>query len=164
MNSVTPPPGSVTGLAPVITQSTADFTITSAGGAAWVDLDTAGSAAARPMDIVIPNAAAGKWVRVEASGLWSNEATAPALDLFTVVAGAPVTQLGDATRGQTNWVALASTYSHIQGSVSYQIVAGDIENGSVRLRPRYRLASGVNKTLFGSTIGYRFRLVGTGPF
>lgn len=156
-----------TSFSPVVTVSVGDFVLANTG-AAWADLDAVsaapGTAAARPMDLVIPNVAAGDWVTVSATGIYNNGGGSGLFTLFTVVAGTPVRAFGDPAAGVAAWAMLSSLYSTIAGSVSLQLQADDIEGGAVRIRPRYYKNTANTKTLFGSTIGYRLRLEGTGPF
>lgn len=129
----------------------------------WHDVDANGSAAARPLDVVIPNVEAGQWVEVAANLYSPNAATAVYLDVFTVVAGAPVHQFGSATTGTVGWLLPSGLAWQASNSARYQVQADDIENGSVRLRLRDRNTTTTARSI-GSNSGIEFEMAGTGPF
>ncbi len=131
----------------------------------WVDIDAGGSAASRPLDIVIPFVQAGNWVEIRPA-IWSGAALAGIyVDAVTVVAGAKVNQFGSTTTGTTAWLldSSATVPSRVQAVVSYQVQAGDIENGSVRIRLQsYNTTTTARSFLAGS--GFVLVIEGRGPF
>ena len=55
-----------------VTKSDADLGILKV--TSWADADTGGSAAARPLDLVVPNVSAGQWVTLSTSQARSGHA------------------------------------------------------------------------------------------
>lgn len=155
--------GQRSGLAPITAEKTdADLPLVNTSGT-WTDLDPNGTASSRPLDVVIPNVTAGQWVRLEMLGLYSNTAAIAKLDAATIVDGAAVNRIsGDTTNGVLTWIGLGSTFSKIAGGISYQVQAGDLDDGAVRLRIQY-ISNGA-KTIYAATAGYTLRIEGSGPF
>lgn len=151
-------------LAPVrVAKSDANLPVTTVAGT-WTDLDTGGTAAARPLDVVIPGVKVGQWVEVEPNATSAAATTNVSLDICTIVAGVPVHHFGDpALIGVTAWFCPSGALKHITGAVWYQVQADDIENGSVRLRMRARNSSTTARAI-NATGGNIFTLVGRGPF
>jgi hypothetical protein len=131
----------------------------------WTDVDPGGSAAARPLDIVIPNVKAGQWVYVEMNALSGAAATGVPLDMFTVVGGVSINGFSGNDLGQVGWFLPNSTVGmSVTGGRSYQLLEEDIENGSVRLRLRHRNLSGATtRTISASAANGPFVLEGRGP-
>lgn len=134
----------------------------------WHDLDPSGSAAAKPLDLVVPNVTAGQWVCVTpnlASG--GSSSAFVGLDIWTIVAGVPVHNFGPTPAGVnggvSGWKLNASVLSPITGAAWYQVQQSDIENGAVRLRLRDYNATTTARSLTAGS-GYRIELVATGPF
>jgi hypothetical protein len=151
------------GLAPIqVTKADANLVLGIVANT-WHDADANGSAAARPLDIVIPNVTAGKWVEVKANLYSPSSAAAVYLDIWTVVAGSPVNQFGSSTTGTVGWLLPASTAWQASNTARYQVQAGDIENGSVRLRLRDRNTSTTARSI-GASGGIVFEMAGVGPF
>jgi hypothetical protein len=107
------------------------------------------------MDLVLP-VAAGDKLLVSVSCLWSNVATWGDLDVATIVSAAVVNYISGfgatgpgvmAWRGQNtanNWP--------FGGTITYTVVAGDIDGGNIRLRLRAK--AGVSRTLFTGTLHF----------
>lgn len=129
----------------------------------WHSLDPGGSAAARPLDVVIPNVSAGQWVEVSVNLYSPNAATAVYLDIFTVVAGSFVNQFGTDATGTVGWLIPASLAWQASNTARYQVQAGDIEDGSVRLRIRDKNTTTTARSI-GASGGIVFEMAGTGPF
>lgn len=152
------------GLSPIVV-SKIDANLTLIGNSTWKDFETAGSAASRPMDVVIPNVKATDWVSINADAFYGNEASNVFVTMATIVGGAVVNRFRAAnTLGVQSWTGLASAFSKMAGQAHYQLVAGDIENGAVRLRQQYFITTGQpNHTVFASA-GFAWTLEGRGPF
>lgn len=133
---------------------------------AWHDVDPAGSAAARPTDVVIPNVVAGQWVAITLDAASFSATPFVRMDCWTIVGGVKVNQFGAAVNGNTGivgWCFAASAFTKSTGTIHYQVQAGDIENGSVRIR----LCDYTNSTTLRqitASNGFRMSLAGTGPF
>lgn len=140
-----------------------DVNVTCNGTGAFADADSDGSAGARPLDIVIPNVEAGQWVRLEPNFQVSSAASPALFDFATIVAGATVNRVSGAAFGVIGWQAPANIVSMVTGGLSYQVVAGDIENGSVRFRLQQFIANGQNRVI-GANGGVVAFLEGWGPF
>lgn len=149
--------------APVVVSKTDAAIVLSTTQNTWADIDAGGTAAARPLDLVIPGVAVGQWVSVNPVMHPTNAATSVQFDIFTIVAGAPVHQFGGATTGVSAWLAQSSVTEKLTAVRSYQLQAGDIENGAVRLRMRSRNLTTTARSLNASA-GFEFRLEGRGPF
>jgi hypothetical protein len=107
----------------------------------WAEFDTTGSAAARSYDIVIPGVTAGQWI----------------------VAGAKVNPVGDSLVGTFAWALTNNAVTALQGTIPYQIQAGDIENGAARFRLYNRNTTTTARSLVASG-GGKVKLWGSGPF
>lgn len=110
----------------------------------WTNLDTG-------LDIVLA-AQAGDVIEVGVNYQAENEASTFRLDVATIVSGAVVNYFGGATDpgsnyGVSGWTAPGGTPSSISGSVMRTLASGDISNGQVTLRLRYRTDSAANKTI-----------------
>lgn len=157
-------PAQRVGLAPVrVVKSDANLTLV-ANTQAWADVDTGGTAAARPLDVVISGVTAGQWVDLEVNAHLASAAAVCLLDVFTVVSGSPVNQFGSTEIGVSGWVVNASIGVDLVGRMSYQLQAGDIEGGSVRLRLRYKNVHATVARVLDGTGGNRIVLEGRGPF
>lgn len=98
----------------------------------------------------------GDTIIVSANGLWGGEAQNAALDVATwngsalvnwFGSGEPTTTTGDGIPG---WFSASSiTYESLSGLMARSLVAGDIANGQVTLRLRYRVTA--SKTLMNSS-------------
>jgi hypothetical protein len=144
----------------IVTKGDASISVVNTS-AAWVDSDPGGNAAARPLDLVVPNVRAGDWIEVEPLLLADNTAGFVRLRFATIVAGALVNTVPSGEAPPGCWALLSSVYDKAVGALSYQLQAGDIENGSVRLRLQH--VSTNTRTLFAST-PYTLRLEARGPF
>jgi hypothetical protein len=121
-------------------------------------IDTAGSAAARPSDIVVPDVRVGDWLRASCAILVAN--TTPIAITFGLTTYTAGTRRN--TYATTTWAALAGVNSQVSGTHSFQLVESDIEtDGSVRLRPTY-IAAGARE--IQTNFFYPFRFEVTGPF
>lgn len=154
-------------LTPVrVTKTDADLTSTTTG--AWTDLDTGGSAAARPLDVVIPNVITGSWVSAKIDAFSAANAQGFSLDVWNIVAGSPVRRWNGGLASNFSawgWMVLgdADFGTAISAEHFYQLQADDIENGSVRLRVRYFRGAGSARALSSSS-GGQFVFEGRGPF
>lgn len=155
-----------TALAPILVRKQ-DANLTLAVGAAYVDIDTSGTAASRTLDVVIPGVSAGQWISINPNILVTSSTIACYLDAFTIVAGAPVHKFGDPTSltgpAPSSWTCNANLIGIISNPVFYQVVAGDIEGGSVRVRFRSLQTSGAARVVFSGGGGLLI-LEGRGPF
>lgn len=149
-------------VAPIQTRK-ADANLTLNTAAAWNDVDASGSASARDLDVVIPGVAAGQWVTFTPNFYSASTAGALFCDVFTVVAGSYVNQFGTSGGGVTSWFIFTNTAVTRGGPVSYQVQAGDIENGSVRLRFRTYNTNATARSI-SSTGGNIAIFEGRGPF
>lgn len=153
--------------APVKVVSTTGYACGVVAGT-WHDLDTAGSAAAKPFDVVIPNVQAGQWICIT-PGLSSNSSSAAfvGLDCWSIVGGVAINKMGPATvsvnGGVPAWKLITSTLSIVCAPTWYQVQAGDIESGSIRMRLR-DFNSGTTARSLVAGSGYDLTLTGTGPF
>lgn len=157
-------------LAPVkVRKADANISLPSTGGGNWTDCDTGGTAASRPMDVVIPGCKVGDWVEVAPRALIAAGSAGLPLDVFTIVDGAAVNAIsgGDALGA---WFIAASATTMIGSRASYQVQSGDLENvvggvGSLRLRLKYVKSTGtagtINATSASST---SWTMEGRGPF
>jgi len=118
----------------------------------WTNLDTG-------LDLVL-QANVGDEVTVGLSGRWLNESLECYLDVVSLVSSSPVNAWSkDGAESGTGagvgaWGAGATTATHasyVGGTISKTIVAGDLENGNVTLRFRFRTASASNRTLNGTS-------------
>lgn len=162
------PPAAPGRLAPIVVERTAGALSMGIVANTWHDLDTGGSAASRPLDVVIPGVRAGDWVGIDPD--FSSNATAAAayLDIFTIVAGAPVHRFGgdrspSSVGGNGSWVAAAGTGLNVAATIWYQLDATDIENGAVRLRLRDCNVTTTARTV-NAVAAVPFRMAGRGPF
>jgi hypothetical protein len=131
----------------------------------WTDLDPGGTAAARPLDVVIPDVEAGQWVEFTPSAYVATATGATSLlDVFTIVGGAPVHQFGSTEVGISAWFISAGVPVNLGTRVSYQVQADDIEDGSVRLRLRFKNLHASTTRNLGAGSGNRVVLEGRGPF
>lgn len=132
----------------------------------WKDIDPDGTAAARPLDLVIPGVSPGDWVRVTPNFYYSILAgnNGAYVDIFTVVDGVAVNHPGDAEGGIAGWMIEGGLAGRVSGPVSLQVTADDIENDSVRLRLRYKLAAAATRGIWAGLYDVEFRLEGDGPF
>lgn len=147
----------------VRTATEASFTINTT---TYADLQSAGTSTSRPMDIVVPRASAGDFVRFGASGCWLNEAVAGYLNIATIVGGSVVNHVyTTGSHGAEGWQAISGAYTPISGECRpYQIVSGDIEDGSVRFRLRAKLGAAGSKMLLAYFGGIsEFSWWATGP-
>lgn len=157
------------GFAPPIVVTKTDGDVT-CNVASWTDAITAGTAAARPMDLIVPNVTAGQWIYIEPNYVVSSAGAAGLYsDIFTVVAGAVVNQLGTTQVGIYGWFANTSLWTQVTGGVWYQVAAGDIESisgsPSVRFRLRLKATTTVTKTIFAGGVipGTKLILSALGP-
>lgn len=134
----------------------------------WHDPDQSGSAAARDLDMVVPGVAIGDWVRVDLDLSSASTAAAVYIDVHTIVAGAAVHRFGGdhsptSVGGSGSTLMLTNVAASLAGSLWYQIVSGDVESGSVRLRVRDCNATTTARSLNGIA-AVPYRTVATGPF
>lgn len=152
------------GASPIVV-SKADASPTILDSTSWKDVDTGGSAAARPLDLVVPDVKAGQWVTLTINGYSGSAASGGSVDFVTVVSGAKVNHVGNATAGVTGWVIDNNTIKHLNGSIDYQVQSADIENGAVRFRLQTirTLGSATTRALL-ATGGFALRMAARGPF
>lgn len=145
------------GYVPITATSTSAYPLQTSG-TAWVDLDNGGSAAARPLDIVIPGLRNGDSVEFGFNSLSFAAANAQYARVATIVSGAVVN-----AHEALGWAALNNTVSAMNGSIILPVVSGDIENGSVRLRIQYQRVTGTASRSIGVDT-MPTRTWGRGPF
>lgn len=113
--------------------------------ATWANIDTG-------VDLVL-SAAAGDVIEVAPAGRLAAGAggTDTFFDVATVVAGSPVNYFGTAggatDEGVSSWRCNATLDSRVTGAVARTLVAGDIADGTVTLRLRYRQDVAGNRLL-----------------
>lgn len=143
----------------------ADVVVTYTGGTltlnntAWTDLDSSGSAAARNLDLLIP-AEAGDLVHIEPSFVVAAAATDLFFDVATVVAGAVVNTFSGTPNGIGGWFCPTSVGIPVSGAVYLTVQAGDIDNGNVRCRLRFKTGSATNRQVFGSLTQWPLKIGG----
>lgn len=143
-----------------VTKVDGDVTVANTSGA-WVDTDNGGSSAARPLDIVFSDVAAGDWVTVAPSLIADGQASNVSLRFATIVGGAVVNGMGDPEAGIPSWYLVGGSVRSAGGGVSYQVQAGDIEGGDVRMRLQHNSTAG--RIIRAGTI-FPLILEGSGPF
>lgn len=115
----------------------------------WADVPVSGA-----LDITIA-AEEGDWIEAGISGLLNAVTVQVFMDVATIVSGSPVNYFGgtgaSTDRGIVGWWGVASQNSQLSGHVPYQVQAGDIEAGSVRLRLQYRTATSNNRLLLATS-------------
>lgn len=115
----------------------------------WANVNTG-------LDITLP-AAAGQWAMVGLSGFTDSAAVDAVFDIVSVVAGSPVNSWAGTTSpvnsnyGVIGWYSPAAVPGPISGSITKQLVAGDISAGQVTLRLRYQTKAATNRNLQGTT-------------
>lgn len=157
-------------VAPVpVTKSDANVSLASTGTANWTDCDAGGSAASRPMDVVIPNCKIGATVSIQLAAFVSAGSAGLPLDAWTIVSGSPVHAVsGGASLGVPSWWVVAGASAAIGATWSYVVQSGDLENvtggyGTVRLRLKYVKSTGTAGTINASS-SLPWRMEGRGPF
>lgn len=135
----------------------------------WADVETAGTAADRPMDLVFPNCKVDQWIEVSA-GIWTSAANGVVyLDMWTIVSGVPVNKFGlhygETDDRASSWLLPANLQMVDVGNARpYQIKAADIQDGSVRVRLRSNCANATAARQILRNFQSEFLLVGRGPF
>lgn len=114
----------------------------SSSSTTWANVSTA-------IDIVLA-AAEGDWIEVAASGSWSNEGTDGFLDVICVTSGTHFGAGGASGQGIVAWKGYSGQFNKVGGTMSRQLVAGDISGGRVTLRLRRRNNGAISKTLAGN--------------
>lgn len=113
----------------------------------WANLENS-------LDIVL-SAKAGDYIEVGTSLFWSSENVAAYLDVVTVVSDAPVNSFGHDGAPPASGTGIIGITAAVSvgrcGSVLRKLVAGDIENGTVRLRWRYKTGTAANKGILGNS-------------
>lgn len=114
----------------------------------WADLDV-------NLDLTL-TAKAGDWIEFGISGTSLAEAVGAQLDVATIVAAAVTNYISNGTgtppgNGIVGWALTNGGSELLSGSVPYQLQAGDIDNGQVKLRMRYSTDSAANKTILSSS-------------
>lgn len=128
--------------------TTANLTLNST---TFADVDPSGTAAARNLDVVL-SAKTGDWVELGLSARTDAGAVTLYLDMASIVSSAPVNYIsGGAGDGIQGWSGVNGQTTPISGNVLYQVQAGDIENGQVRFRLRYRTTAATNKVVVATT-------------
>lgn len=99
---------------------------------------------------------AGDLIQVGLNARQSSEGTYSFLDVGTIVSAAVVNTLsgvaeGASNEGITNWSGITGVASNVGGAVIYTVQAGDIVNGAVTLRLRYRTLAATNKTFLSDS-------------
>ncbi len=136
--------------------------ITTAVSAVWVDTDTGGTAAARPLDIVIPNMATGDAFDFRLFISASSVTGATLMNLAVVVAGATQRRCFDETFGYLPWsIATGVAKDVFTATPRLTVLAGDIENGALRLRLQHIQAS--NARNIGGSSSVPIWMEGRGP-
>lgn len=161
----------LTSSAPIKTRKTdGNISLTATGAGVWADCDSGGSAASRPMDVVIPGCKIGDWVDIVPRANIAGGATnGLLLDVFTIVSGSPVNALSGGDALGAYFIQVSAT-TMIGARISYQVQSGDLENvangvGSVRLRLRYSKTAGTGATLNASSAASNsWVMEGRGPF
>lgn len=146
--------------------SKADGDISLTVNNAWHDVDSSGSASARSLDIVIPNVFAGQWVEgyLNSSALTASSGLCY-FDFVTIVAGVKVNHFsvqGSGQFGPVGWQCIANSEHKLTGNINRQLVAGDIENGAVRIRLQCRTFTATST--LRAQAGLPFQAWGRGPF
>lgn len=122
------------------TVTSGDITLNST---AWADVPG-------PVTVTV-DATAGQILQIGLVALFGSEAVSALLDAATVVSGSVVNYVGagevSGSGGVRAWTGLSGTSNGVGGSVLYTVQAGDVVDGTVTLRLRYRTASAAAKTL-----------------
>ena len=131
--------------------------------AVWATLDATA-------DITV-EAQVGDVLLVDVNGLWGSEMQNGFLDVATWVSGAGVHWFGSGEPttntggGVQTWYAdggVAGVYYKACGAIRYTVQAGDIVNGDVTLRLRYRVTG--NKTLYNTALNpFQWSVENIGP-
>lgn len=104
-------------------------------------------------DLVLPFSKPGDIVEVGLCGVYGAEASIPSLDVGSLVSAAIVNVWSRdgaeaaAGNGVTGWAGFSGVASAFGASVMKALVAGDIEDGVLTLRFRYKTAAAADKTL-----------------
>lgn len=121
-------------------RSSGDLTVSSTS---FTAVDTA-------LDHVI-EAQAGDVLEIGLQALWGGQAFYGRLRAVTVVGSTVTSQtFGDGTTGNAAWLGTNTGFVGVGGSLMYQVVSGDVSNGTVKVRLEVRVDSGT-KTLASST-------------
>lgn len=159
-------PPHVTSSPITIPVSKADGDISLTVNNAWHDVDAGGSASARPLDVVIPNVFAGQWVEFNLNcSLVTASSGLCYFDAVTIVAGAKVNHFsvgGSGQVGPVGWQCIANAEHKLTGYINRQLAAGDIENGSVRIRLQCKTFTATST--LRAQAGLPFQAWGRGPF
>lgn len=149
----------------------ADAGITLTGAAAWVDVDPAGTSAARPLDLVIEDVEIGDWVEAYIDAHSVSDPDPFYLDFFPIVNGVPsgnhfwTGMSANANSGPQGWWLAASAAVTMSHAFRYQVRAGDIDaQGNLRLRLRHWGANAVTRILGVTFSGFSTVLEARGPF
>lgn len=128
---------------------------------AWADLPVTGA-----LDLVLA-AQVGDEIEVACNGVYANEGVEAALNVATIVSGAPVNHVGPAAAtdyGLPGWYGAPSISSTIGAPALYTVVAGDLVGGAVTLRIRYQTKQAAVKTLYASAaLPFRWHAKNLGP-
>lgn len=160
---------STTGIVIVDAPAGTNYPFTSSS-VTWADVDSEGTASARPFDVVIPGVKIGDYIAIDPCLYVGAAAGNAALDIATIVSGAVAHYFSSKTAtpltaGLTSWFVTASVTVTVQGRQWYQLQSGDIEAGSVRLRLRnIGIGGSAASRAVSRTSGNLARLVGVGPF
>lgn len=130
--------------------------------AVWADLDSTGTAAARTLDVVLPNMSVGDNFIVRPI-FTANAITGGFLMTCAVIVGGAVQRnLFDATYGFFPWAIPTAASKDVNApSPRLTVVGGDLENGSLRLRLRHQQAT--NPRVINAVGGIPFFFEGRGP-
>jgi hypothetical protein len=124
----------------VIRRTSGNITLTSTS---WANVDTG-------LDLTLP-AATGDYVEVELNAFLGSEAAYTRLDVGSLVSAAIVNTWGAngaesaGSEGAGGWTGITGVFTPVSGGIGRVLVAGDITDGNVVLRLRYR--TDANKTL-----------------
>ena len=138
--------------------------ITAAVAAAWTDLDNGGTAASRPLDVVLPGMSVGDKFSFKPNVSVASASGGWLANVAVVVNGAVVRRLFDATFGHLPWSVSSAVAGYVIDQPPLQVVqTGDLESGGqLRLRLQYIQATAARTV--NATAGIPLTLEGRGPF
>lgn len=133
-----------------VVEAVTAWVLNDSSAATWADSEDAGTAAARPHDLVIPNVKAGDAIPVAVNiGLISAGTNGKYLDIWSIVDGAPVNHMATQALGGS-WDVRAAAAHAVNGVRTFYVTEDDIDDGSLRLRLRHTgNAAGTAQQLFG---------------
>lgn len=130
--------------------------------AAWADLDPGGTAAARPLDVVLPNMGVGDGWDFKPNLTLGTATGGFLMNLAIIKAGAVHRRLFSNAYGFFPWSAPSGQAKDLFSPIYRQNVQeGDLENGALRLRLQYIQATNVRPV--NATVDIPLVLEGRGP-